>query len=90
MNINIYGVEILRLLVLIKLYLVTLNLSLAKRLRDLELHAVKELLRNDTLLDICFWNKPYEDHQSLIKLSLSTHYVEDLLHVGFELNKPLS
>jgi hypothetical protein len=90
LNVNIYRIEILRLLVLVKFDLVALDLSLAKGLRDLELHAVKKLLRHDTLLDISFWNKPNKEHQRLIELSLSTHYVEDLLHVRFELNKSLS
>ena len=90
LNINIDGVEILWLLVLIKFDLVALDLSLAKGLRYLELHAVKELLRHDALLDISFWNKPNKEHQSLIELSLSTHYVENLLYVRLKLNKSLS
>lgn len=58
------------------------KLHITKVLRDLVLETIKELCRNNTFFNVHFRNEANEYHESFIELGLSTHYVEDLLHVA--------
>lgn len=83
LNVNLHRIKVLGFLIFIKLNLVTIYLCLAEVLGDLVLKTIKELRRDDAFFNTCLGNKSYENHQSFVKLSLATHNIQNLLHVGF-------